>query len=114
MSSVQDRSVMMAQASPAISATLVKVVAEWFGFVSAGIGAITLALNVPWSGYGWYAFLCSNIAWVVYAAKRRIWSILLMQLVFATTSLVGIHRWLATDQHHEIRETSCSQTRQAP
>ena len=112
MSHVQDRFVM----APARrdSPLTVEKFTEWFGFVTGVVGAITLALNVPLSGYGWYAFLCSNLALAAFAANRRIWSILLMQLVFTTTSVVGIYRWLATDQHHEKREVSCNLTRQAP
>ena len=54
-----------------------------------------LALNESFSGFGWIAFLVSNIAWLVYGRLMRVHSIVLMQLVFTATSLVGIYRWLA-------------------
>ena len=67
---------------------------EWFGSAAGVIGALLLASNTNWSGYGWSAFLASNIAWIAYASIKGIRSMLLMQLVFTTTSLIGIYRWL--------------------
>ncbi len=54
-----------------------------------------LAINVSWSAYGWLLFLASNVSWIVYAIHRRVRSVLLMQLVFTSTSLTGVYRWLA-------------------
>lgn len=67
---------------------------EWFGAGAGATGALMLAVNTPWSGFGWLAFLASNLAWIAYAAMRGVMSMLLMQLVFTTTSLIGIYRWL--------------------
>lgn len=69
-------------------------VSEWTGSATGATGAMLLALNLPVSGYAWLLLLLSNAAWIFYAVQKRICSILLMQLVFTTTSLVGIHRWL--------------------
>ena len=68
---------------------------EWSGSGAGVQGAIMLALNESFSGFGWIAFLVSNVAWIVYGRLMRIHSIVLMQLVFTATSLVGIYRWLA-------------------
>jgi hypothetical protein len=68
--------------------------AGWAGFAFGAPGAMLLALNVSWSGWGWLAFLGSNIAWIAYAARAKTWSLLLQQLVFLVTTLVGIARWL--------------------
>lgn len=70
------------------------LVSEWTGSATGAIGAMLLALNVPVSGYAWLLLMLSNAAWIFYAVQKRICSILLMQVVFTTTSLVGIHRWL--------------------
>ncbi len=112
MSSLRNRAVISQRSRP-LSPQLVEKSIEWFGFLAGVAGAITLALNVPWSGYGWYAFLGSNFAWLAFSAKRRIWTLLLMQVVFTTTSFVGIYRWLATDQQQENKETSCTLTQKA-
>lgn len=70
-------------------------VAEWLGSLLGILGASMLAVNAPWSGYGWWAFLASNLAWMVYAILGSVRSILLMQIVFMATSVLGIVRWLA-------------------
>lgn len=67
----------------------------WAGSAMGVIGALTLAVNQPWSGLGWYAFLGSNTAWILYGAIKRVSSLLLMQAVFTITSLIGIVRWSA-------------------
>lgn len=73
----------------------VAVIAEWVGAAAGGLGALMLAINVSWSAYGWLLFLASNVSWIVYAIQRRVRSVLLMQLVFTSTSLTGVYRWLA-------------------
>ncbi len=70
-------------------------ISAWMGSASGITGAMVLAVNLPWSGYGWLAFLLSNLAWITYARLARVVSLFLMQLVFTITSLVGICRWLA-------------------
>lgn len=68
---------------------------SWTGSVLGVCGALTLAVNTPWSGIGWYFFLASNAAWIAYAFLKRVPSLLLMQAVFTITSLIGILRWSA-------------------
>lgn len=67
----------------------------WAGSAMGVIGALTLAVNQPWSGLGWYFFLGSNTTWILYGAIKRVSSLLLMQAVFTITSLIGIVRWSA-------------------
>lgn len=67
---------------------------EWFGSIAGILGALLLAANIQYSGYGWLLFLVSNIAWIVYALQSKIKSMLIMQLVFTSTSLIGIFRWI--------------------
>ena len=65
---------------------------SWIGSVTGILGALILAINVPWSGLGWYVFVVSNLAWIAYALLTRVTPMLLMQLVFINTSLIGIIR----------------------
>ena len=71
-----------------------KFATEWFGSIAGVTGAALLAVNMPWSGYGWLLFLASNTAWILYAFMERVSSMFLMQLVFTGTSLIGVFRWL--------------------
>jgi len=68
---------------------------EWAGSLTGLAGAGLLALNLPAiSGYGFIAFLASNICWIVVGRQRRMIPLLLMQLGFTATSLLGLYRWL--------------------
>lgn len=66
---------------------------SWAGSLFGVVGAGTLALNMPWSGIGWYIFLGSNSSWIAYALFKRVPSLLLMQIAFTLTSLLGVYRW---------------------
>lgn len=66
---------------------------SWTGSLLGVVGAGTLALNMPWSGVGWYLFLGSNSSWIAYALFKRVPSLLLMQIAFTLTSLLGVFRW---------------------
>lgn len=69
-------------------------VAEWLGSITGLAGAGLLALNSDISGYGFWLFLLSNIAWLTFGVRTRTWSLVLMQVGFAATSVVGINNWL--------------------
>lgn len=66
----------------------------WLGSILGLIGAAMLATNSPISGYGWFAFLLSNVVWIYYGFKTRTHSLLAMQVGFIGTSLLGMYRWL--------------------
>ena len=66
----------------------------WIGSLLGLFGAALLALNVQISGYGWVAFLASNMAWITYGIRTKTNSLLVMQLGFTFTSFVGLYRWL--------------------
>ncbi len=67
---------------------------EWLGALFGIAGAALLAFNVPYSGFGFVAFLFSNLFWIAYGITKRSFGILVMQLFFSATSLFGIYRWL--------------------
>ena len=67
---------------------------QWIGSVTGMIGALLLAMNIKYSAFGWVFFTLSNFAWIAFALKSRVKSLLLMQLVFLMTSLLGMSRWL--------------------
>lgn len=66
---------------------------EWLGSLTGIGGATFLALNMPWSGWGFVLFLVSNVFWITFAISRKYMGLLMMQLVFTLTSVIGIYRW---------------------
>lgn len=67
---------------------------EIAGAIPGMIGAMVLALNISISGWGWIAFLLSNIFWVGFSYKKQYPWMFVQQLVFTATSVTGIQRWL--------------------
>jgi hypothetical protein len=57
-------------------------------------GATLLALNGRRAGWGFAAFLASNIGWLAFAAAGGHWFMFAQQVGFTITSLIGIWRWL--------------------
>ena len=69
-------------------------VLEWIGAIGGGAGALLLAFNNRWSGYGFVLFLASNAAWMSYGLMTHTFGMVTMQIVCTGTSLLGIWRWL--------------------
>lgn len=70
------------------------VAIEWAGSLLGLLGAFLLATNSPISGFGFVAFLVSNVCWIGCAVHRKVGALLVMQLGFMATSILGITRWL--------------------
>ena len=66
---------------------------EWLGAAFGVAGALLLASNTDWSPMGWWLFLASNFCLIAFAARKQFRGLLLMQVVFTSTSLLGIYRW---------------------
>ena len=71
---------------------------EWMGSCLGLAGAGLLSLNVKASRFGWLLFLLSNMAWIVYGIRTEAQGLVVMQIGFTFTSLVGVYRWLATSK----------------
>lgn len=69
------------------------VAVGWVGSIFGLIGSLLLALHVPYSGYGFLAYLGSNFAWLYHGVKTRTWALVVMQVGFTATSLVGLRNW---------------------
>lgn len=65
---------------------------EWSGSLCGLIGAFLLATHTRLSRYGWLAFLVANIAMVGFAMGIGRYGLLVQQLGFMATSLLGIYR----------------------
>ena len=65
---------------------------EWAGCALGLIGSILLASNTRYSRYGWFAFFFANIAMVGLAMIIERNGLLLQQLGFIATSVLGLYR----------------------
>lgn len=65
---------------------------EWVGCLLGLVGAFALASNTKASRYGWWAFLGANIAMIGFAMTIKADGLLLQQVGFMGTSLLGLYR----------------------
>lgn len=70
------------------------IIVGWFGSVLELAGSLVLALNAPYSGYGFLAYLGSNFAWLYHGVKTRTWALVVMQIGFTATSFLGLRNWV--------------------
>lgn len=68
-------------------------VAEWTGCTLGVIGAFLVATNSRVSAWGFVAFLLSNVAWIVFAVVEGKTGLLVQQVFFTATSLLGLWQW---------------------
>ena len=69
-------------------------VIEWSGSIFGILGAFMLALNNEYSGWGFVMFLLSNVFWITYGIKTKMYSMLSMQAIFTMSSILGVINWL--------------------
>ena len=67
-------------------------IAEVAGAFTGIAGSWLVALQDHRSRYGFLAYLVSNVAWVVFAAWHAHWFLLVQNLAFTGSSLLGLWR----------------------
>ena len=70
---------------------------ETIGCVTGLAGSALLALRTRYSGYGFVAFLASNLAWMGYGVQTNAWGLVTMQAGFTVTTVLGLWRWRPFD-----------------
>jgi hypothetical protein len=65
---------------------------EWSGSLLGLLGAFLLATHSSVSRYGWLAFLASNVAMIAFASALGAYGLLVQQLGFICTSVLGLYR----------------------
>ena len=80
---------------------------EWSGCCLGLVGALLLATNTRVSRYGWLAFLGSNIALILLSLAIERNGLLLQQMGFTATSLLGLYRsfWSNAAAPKSLRNT---------
>lgn len=65
---------------------------EWAGALIGIMGAALLATNSRFSKYGWWCFLAANVLLIAWALRIGAMGLLVQQVCFTVTSLLGIAR----------------------
>jgi hypothetical protein len=65
---------------------------DWIGCATALLGSALLASNTRASALGWVAYFTSNCAWIAYGLLTAQQSIVVMQVGFMATTLLGLYR----------------------
>ena len=67
---------------------------KWLGTALGVCGALAIALNLPFSGWGFVAFFISSVSWTAAGVLMKEPSIVILQVTFTAINLLGIYRWL--------------------
>ena len=67
---------------------------KWLGTALAIVGALAIALNIPYSGWGFVACLVSSVRWSIAGLMMKEPSLMVLQGTFVIINLLGIYRWL--------------------
>lgn len=67
---------------------------QWAGCATGLLGSLLLALRNRYSCWGWIFFLVSNGFWIAFAIETDVPALVVMQLGFTATSLLGVWKWL--------------------
>lgn len=65
---------------------------QWVAFLTSGIGSLLVANNTRHSGFGYVAFLISNIFWIAFGVMTKAPGLIATQVWFTGTSLLGLYR----------------------
>jgi hypothetical protein len=76
---------------------------EIVGAAGGVLGTMLLALNGRFAGWGFVAFLVSNVGWIAFAASHGHQFLLAQQACFLITSVLGIWIWLLKPRAHLVR-----------
>ncbi len=67
---------------------------KWLGTATGIAGGTVIALNLPFSGWGFVLFLISSVSWTIAGLRMRENSLVVLQGAFTAINLLGIYRWL--------------------
>jgi len=76
---------------------------EWIAAAFAVLGTVLLAMRGRLAGWGFVAYLASNVGWLAFAWIQRDWAILAQNLAFLASSILGIWVWLVRPRTGDAR-----------
>lgn len=66
---------------------------EWLGCVLGITGSLLLAIKSKYSRWAWPTFLSSNFCWAGFGIITGAYGLIVMQMAFTVTSIIGIYTW---------------------
>lgn len=70
------------------------ILIEWLGAVGALAGTLVVALNLPWSGWGFVVMLVFSGVLLGAAVAARRWPYAALFVGYEAVNVLGIYRWL--------------------
>ncbi len=67
---------------------------QWLGCILGLAGALLLESKTQFAGYGFALFLVSNGFWIAFGVVTHAPGLVVMQIGFTLTSLVGVWTWI--------------------
>ena len=67
---------------------------KWLGTAAGILGALLMALNIPWSGWAFALFLVSSLVWTGVGLLERDGALAALNLAFVAVDVLGIFRWI--------------------
>lgn len=68
-------------------------IAQWAGCLTGVVGTVLLALHNRHSGWGFVAYLFSNVCWFYFGVETGAAGIVVQQIAFTLAALLGLWRW---------------------
>jgi len=65
---------------------------EWTATILSLAGAIMLSTNMTGARWAWPVWLVSNIFWIWFGCEKEAYGLVLTQIGFTVTSLIGVYR----------------------
>ena len=67
---------------------------KWSGMFYNVVGAIILAVNLPFSKWAFILYLLGSLTWCAVAYLMKEKALLLQNLIYTILNVIGICRWL--------------------
>ncbi|MBB4861271.1 nicotinamide riboside transporter PnuC [Pseudomonas nitritireducens] len=85
--------------------TLYQTVTQWVGTVFGVVGALMVASNTRWSKWGWPFFIVSAWGLFLFAGSMDAFGMMILEVTFFLTNLLGLWRWLIQPYRESKKET---------
>ena len=67
---------------------------KWIGTGAGLAGALVIALNLPFSGWGFVLFFVSSTTWLAAAILQRDTPLAVLSAGYTAVNILGMYRWL--------------------